>query len=673
MKRREPVLRTLYLSLLISPLLALFADVAYGLPGDLDTTLSSDGKVITDVAGRAGVRAVVAIQPDGKIVVAGDAAGDVTVVRYNGNGSLDPSFGTGGIATSNVSALARAIALQPDGRVVVLAGPEIGTFPILVRFNANGTVDSTFAGAALPTAFSGFDARGLALDATGRIVIAGRLAAFGVGDFAVARLDANGAPDPTFGQAGIVRVNFGVSDDTAVAVAVRQDGNIVVAGDSRQTGSPACSGRCFVMALVQPTGTPVFFSADAGGTSFGAGTSVFATAMALAEDGRIVIAGVLGGSMAVARYGADGVLDPTFGDGGRVTVAFADVVGVTANAVALQPDGKIVLVGTADVPNALQHDFAVARLGVGGSLDATFHGDGRLLTDFGTAATVRSDEAFGVAMQRTDGRIVVAGSSRTFGSGADTRFALARFHAFSCFGRNVTIVGTNGPDTMFGRFVLLPGPRPLPSPVHFNDVIHGLGGADVIDGLGGDDTICGGDGGDTLRGGVGDDTLAGDPIGRDTVDGGPGTDVCLGSRARGPDAFDAFISCETINTGFAGFSGEWVGVRQRCNASRRHPACQLRGALRVLNPGNEGTAIGTQVAFHLSSDDVLDASDTFLGTEAIGALDAGEERVVRFNVLIRGAHDASGARVIAVLDYLDEVNERDEANNAVVSSPIKAR
>ena len=222
----------------------------------------------------------------------------------------------------------------------------------------------------------------------------------------------------------------------------------------------------------------------------------------------------------------------------------------------------------------MPNHFALARLNSNGTLDITFNGDGELVTDFGTASATREDSAGAIAIQRNDGRIVVAGASRPTSSGGRSSFGVARYHAFTCNGANVTILGTNGPDTIFGT--------------PFNDVIHGLGGDDIIDGGDGNDSICGGDGNDTLIGGLGSDVLIGGPIGFDVMNGGKGTDVCVGSQAKGADLLDSFILCESVNTGLAGLSGEWVKVEQNCNQSIPHPSCVLNGSLRVFNPGSEG-------------------------------------------------------------------------------------
>src|SRR5262249_28853524 len=125
-------------------------------------------------------------------------------------------------------------------------------------------------------------------------------------------------------------------------------------------------------------------------------------------------------------------------------------------------------------------------------------GDGKLTTDFSSVGSGRHDEAKAVAIQGHDGRIVVAGASHpTSGptSFSSSFISLARYHAYVCGMKNVTILGTNGPDTRIGT--------------DSADVILGLAGNDTIDGRGGNDTLCGGSGNDTIRGGSGNDTLFG--------------------------------------------------------------------------------------------------------------------------------------------------------------------
>jgi uncharacterized delta-60 repeat protein len=651
---------------------------AQAAPGDLDTGFSGDGKIVETGLPSTFANAV-AIQADGKIVVVGESAGDFAVVRYLPNGNRDTTFsGDGLVVTSFGSALsidrADAVAIQSDGKIVVAGrvGAQSNSQVGVARYHPNGTLDTTFSGDGLFTMEfatpGGGGARGVAIQADGKIIVVGSTGA----DFAIARLNAGGTLDTTFGvpfAAGIVTRDFGSANESASAVAILADGRIVVAG------STSVGGRdVFAFDYLSAGGVPQFVGPGVGNgaqhTSFGASVNANARAMAIQDDGRIVLVGdltVLSGGgqvptvvdrgMGIARYNPDGTMDTTFASVGLRGIDFGPFS--FARAVAIQPDGKIVVVGHVDqtVGAAANVNFAVARLNIAGSLDSTFSGDGLLTTDF---SGTTNDFGGAVAVQSKDGRIVAAGS-------AGARIALARYHAFTCNGANVTIVGTNGPDVITGTGKA--------------DVIHGLGGDDTINGGDGDDIICGGSGDDILNGGPGNDTLVAG-LGRDTLNGGPslvvggsdGTDICLGSNTSPTkDPLDTFISCETISTGGGGVSGEWLDIEQHCNQSQGHPHCRLEGALRVFNPGTETTAVPSVVAFYLSADDALDEGDTFLGTEDVRALEAGDEDIVKLHLKLADGANASGLHVIAVVDFYDDVAERNETNNLAVSPVIFLR
>jgi uncharacterized delta-60 repeat protein len=212
-----------------------FALARYNLSGGLDTGL------VTDVtSGRDDANAVV-IQPDGKIVVAGNANGtgataEFAVARYNPNGSLDSSFGSGGTVQTPLGGWARghAVALQPDGKIVV-AGQAPGSYPethaALARYNAAGTLDTTFGSGAgyvvtplTGTATGAFE--GVVVQSNGQIVAVGVTEPPSGNASALARYNADGTLDSTFGQGGIVAPAFGSG---ATAVALQADGKIVVA------------------------------------------------------------------------------------------------------------------------------------------------------------------------------------------------------------------------------------------------------------------------------------------------------------------------------------------------------------------------------------------------------------------------------------------------------------
>jgi uncharacterized delta-60 repeat protein len=475
----------------------------------------------------------------------------------------------------------------------------------------------------------------------------------------------SGVLDTTFGNPfffGVVRKDLGGANESARAVAILPDARIVVAG-TRTFNGLAVFAWDYLSAggLLQFTAE---FGADvngAGHATFGGQSTVQVRALAVQPDGKIVLVGDLripqgqipspsfSDNIAVARYNVDGTMDATFGLDGLRGVD----LGPTSHGrgVALQPDGKIVVVGdineTAGPTSNI--NMAVVRLNSNGSIDTTFSGDGRAIADFNSS---QNDFGRAVAIQPSDGRIVVAGS-------AGGRVALARYHAFACNGLNVTILGTNGPNVITGTLRA--------------DVIHGLGGNDFIDGGGGSDTICGGDGNDTLIGGDGNDTLVAG-TGQDSLSGGGGTDVCTGSTVGVTiDPADSFVGCETVNTGAAGVSGEWLDVEQHCNASARQPQCWLVGALRVFNPGLETTAVPSTVAFYLSVDDELDENDAFLAYVSVKELALAGEETVRLNVRLPEGIDAAGFVVIAAVDFFNDVAERNETNNVAVSPPVSSR
>ncbi len=200
------------------------------------------------------VEHAVAVQPDGKIVVAGfavDAAGingDFALARYNANGTLDTSFGTNGLVTTDLGTQsddARALAVQPDGRIIVAgsAGEDIG----LARYMPDGKLDTGFGSGGSTVTDLGSDevAAGVALTPGGEIVIAGYTLGPKLNrDFLLARYRADGILDSAFGDHGIVKTDLGSGDDFAENVAVDAQGRTVLLGR-------ATSATILDMALVR--------------------------------------------------------------------------------------------------------------------------------------------------------------------------------------------------------------------------------------------------------------------------------------------------------------------------------------------------------------------------------------------------------------------------------------
>ena len=243
-----------------------FALARYNPDGSLDPSFGNGGKVITDFDDTNDTIRDVLIQPDDKIVAAGasdkNVRGDFGLARYNPDGSLDSTFGVGGKVVTDLDGpeeQANCIALQPDGKIV--AGGSTFTEDIgLARYNPDGSLDSTFGmGGIVLTPLDDFfgseEARDIVLQPDGKIVVAGGAVAFGpqLPDYRLLRYNANGSLDAGFGAGGIVTTDFSGNTDQAQAIALQSDGKIIVAGSA----STLIGGANF--GLARYIGGPVAF------------------------------------------------------------------------------------------------------------------------------------------------------------------------------------------------------------------------------------------------------------------------------------------------------------------------------------------------------------------------------------------------------------------------------
>jgi uncharacterized delta-60 repeat protein len=317
--------------------------------GRLDTSFGTGGKRRIRFGGEQEGAFAGALQPDGKIVLAGDS--DLTLVavaRLTPDGSLDPTFGGDGRTAFSWGPIGRAMAVVvlPNGKLLLggFSGPEGGNLQV-ARLNANGALDTAFGTGGKAAVDFGGDDFGLAMarQRNGRILLAGTSTAAGA---IVARLRTNGALDPDFADGGRLTLGAG----TLRAVLVQPDRKIVVAGNV-----PALA--MMTVTRLMPNGTPDP-TLDGDGTAtidIGALSDVVGDAV-LQSGGRIVVVGTGGGGLAVARLNADGSPDGTFGNAGATVVDFGEVA--FGNAVALAPGNRIVVAGQRSV----SEDFAVARL-----------------------------------------------------------------------------------------------------------------------------------------------------------------------------------------------------------------------------------------------------------------------------------------------------------------------
>ncbi|MGI8788174.1 MAG: FG-GAP-like repeat-containing protein [Pyrinomonadaceae bacterium] len=399
------------------------------MPGDLDTTFGTSGKVITPIGNSNDGISAVAVQTDGKIIAAGysDSGSnlDFALARYNADGTLDSTFGTGGKVITPIGSsndLISAVAIQTDGKIVAAGYSDNGTNLdfALARYNSNGTLDTTFgtSGKVITPIGSRDDfASGVVIQTDGKIVAAGaaEISPFS-GDFALARYNADGTLDSTFGTGGKVTTPIGNADDFASAVALQTDGKIVVACSASDGVTDD-----FALARYNANGTLDTTVGTGGKVTTPIGNADdFASAIAIQTDGKIVAAGYTNNGanadFALVRYAVNGTLDTTFGTGGKVTTLIGSSDDFL-NAAAIQSNGKIVAAGYTN--NGTNNDFALVRYNADGTLDAAFGTGGKVTTPIGSA----NDYAYGVAIQ-ADGKIVAAGSAF---NGTNLDFALARY------------------------------------------------------------------------------------------------------------------------------------------------------------------------------------------------------------------------------------------------------
>lgn len=428
----------LALGLTLGLAMGLVNGIAYAADGDLDFSFGGgDGLVTTDFHNTLDEVRAVAIQPDGKVVAVGRTLisgtnHNFSVARYNPDGSPDTSFGFGdGRLTTDIfngrDDGANAVAILPDGKIVVVGYWGNADAIAAARYNTDGSLDTSFA--ADGTNIYGYVGEheagyGVAIQPDGKIVMAGyHYTDINNVNFRLWRINSDGYADNSFDGDGKLTTNFFGGVDEAHAVVIQPDGKLVAAGFAQVSGL----NYDFALARYNSNGSlDTSFHGDGKATTDFFGGDDGALSMALQPDGKIVAAGAFyssgqGYDFGLARYLSNGDLDTGFdGDG----VAAINFVGGTAtevaNAVAIQPsDGKIVAAGYAPVGGV--NDFALVRLDSNGTLDTTFGGDGRVNHDFGGGVAI----AYGVAVQ-ADGRIVAAGTAY-MGDTNHYDYALSRY------------------------------------------------------------------------------------------------------------------------------------------------------------------------------------------------------------------------------------------------------
>jgi uncharacterized delta-60 repeat protein len=391
------------------------------------------GKVVTDIGSSSyDVGQSLIAQADGKLVVAGystsGGSANFAVVRYNVDGSLDTTFNAAGKLVTDIGSASsdegKSITLQVDGKLVVAGYSTSGGSEnfALVRYNVDGSLDTTFNGTGKLVTDIGSNAsdigNSVAVQADGKLVVAGISSGSGSHDLAVVRYNPDGGLDTTFNGTGKLVTDIGgMTADQCKSVTVQADGKLVVAGISNSGGL-----ENFAVVRYNPDGSldTSFNGTGKLVTDIGSSTYDYGRSMAMQADGKLVVAGysTSGGSdnFALVRYNVDGSLDTTFNGTGKLVTDIGSSTSDNGNSVTVQADGKLVVAGVTSGSGS--YEFALVRYNADGSLDTTFNGTGKIVTDIGSSTY---DEAYSVTVQ-TDGKLVVAGYS-------SSNFAIVRYNA----------------------------------------------------------------------------------------------------------------------------------------------------------------------------------------------------------------------------------------------------
>ena len=354
---------------------------------------------------------------------------------FAAGGTLDSTFGSNGVVTT-MSSSASEVVLQTDGKIITLGSVKLSdeqSKRIITRYNSNGSVDTSFGtNGSTFVEVELFSASKIALQPGGKLIVGGQSGEA----FAVVRYNSNGSLDTSFGTNGM-GVFSGASDNyqSLGDIAIQADGKIVVVGDTSASQSTRTDLN---FARFNSDGTK-----DIGNILYFTNShNNYGKAVVIQPDGKIILSGIItpddgrGPLLSLARINQDGTLDrSTFGTEGKVAIQFLDFDN-NHGALALQPDGKIVLTGTVFNNGGMNGNLAVVRVNSNGALDTTFGGTGIVITDLG------ADESINDLVIQPDGKIILGGKTcdvcTNYGS---SNFLLARYNSD---GSLDTTFGTNG-------------------------------------------------------------------------------------------------------------------------------------------------------------------------------------------------------------------------------------
>jgi len=384
------------------------ATMAVAQAGQLDPTFGSNGIFSDNFQGGLNLATAVALQSDGKMLVGGEVGDFGGVLRLNTNGTVDNSFGTAGLAQlkfSDVDSIVTGIAIQPDGKVLVV-GTGVPGGGDLDRLNADGSVDNSFGSQGV--AHIDGNPGQLVLQPDGKIIVVFSIFVDNALASQMQRFNSNGQPDTSFGTDGTAPlVAFG-------AITLQSDGKFLVSSSSiaryNGNGSPDGSFGAFAQAAVLPN---------------------LSAAIALETNGQIVTAGsttaglsLTGNSsgFGVQRFNSNGSIDATFGTRGAAITGFQNSPATGAGTLAIQSNGDVVAAGDAGSAG-IELSFALVRYLTSGKLDTTFGTGGRVITSFGSG----NDASISAIAIQADGKIVAVGSVQPVGQEYEGTWEVARY------------------------------------------------------------------------------------------------------------------------------------------------------------------------------------------------------------------------------------------------------